>query len=87
MAAAADAVAAGSGGRPRAGEHCEVLIAQRATDIIQDCVQLHGGIGVTWEHDLHLFLRRITLYRGLFGTPSEHHQAIYRYVKNKGPAA
>ena len=28
---------------------------------MQDCVQMHGGIGVTFEHDLHLYLRRHTL--------------------------
>ncbi len=76
---AADAALWVSAAKSYLGEH--------AGPLVQDCVQLHGGIGVTWEHDLHLFLRRITLYRGLFGTPSEHHQAIYRYVKNEGPAA
>ncbi|SPM34042.1 Acyl-CoA dehydrogenase related to the alkylation response protein AidB, partial [Mycobacterium rhizamassiliense] len=62
-------------------------LGEHAGPMVQDCVQLHGGIGVTWEHDLHLFLRRITLYRNLFGTPSEHHQAIYRHVRSGGPAA
>jgi alkylation response protein AidB-like acyl-CoA dehydrogenase len=62
-------------------------LGEHAGPLVQDCVQLHGGIGVTWEHDLHLFLRRITLYRNLFGTPSEHHRAIYRHVRNEGPAA
>jgi alkylation response protein AidB-like acyl-CoA dehydrogenase len=62
-------------------------LGEHAGPLVQDCVQLHGGIGVTWEHDLHLFLRRITLYRGLFGTPSEHHRAIYRHVRSGGPAA
>lgn len=42
----------------------------------QDCVQLHGGIGVTWEHDLHLYLRRIGLGRALYGTPEEHRRRI-----------
>jgi alkylation response protein AidB-like acyl-CoA dehydrogenase len=41
-------------------------------DVIQDCVQLHGGVGVTWEHELHLFLRRATVNRALYGTPAEH---------------
>ena len=36
---------------------------------MQDCVQMHGGIGVTYEHDLHLFLRRITVDRSTYGTP------------------
>jgi alkylation response protein AidB-like acyl-CoA dehydrogenase len=62
-------------------------LGEHAGPIVQDCVQLHGGIGVTWEHDLHLYLRRITLYRNLFGTPSEHHRKIYRYVESAGPAA
>lgn len=62
-------------------------LGEHAGPLVQDCVQLHGGIGVTWEHDLHLFLRRITLYRNLFGTPSEHHRAIYRNVRNGGPSA
>ena len=53
-------------------------LGEHAGPLVQDCVQLHGGIGVTWEHDLHLFLRRITLYRNLFGTPTEHHRAVYR---------
>ena len=30
---------------------------------MQDCVQIHGGIGVTFDHDLHLFLRRVTVDR------------------------
>ncbi|CUU56662.1 Acyl-CoA dehydrogenase [Parafrankia irregularis] len=39
-------------------------------EVIQDCVQLHGGIGITFEHDLHLHLRRATLDAQLFGTPA-----------------
>ena len=51
-------------------------VGQRATDIIQDCVQMHGGIGVTWEHDIHLYLRRATVNRGMFGSPSEHRRRL-----------
>ena len=78
-ARAPDAALSVSAAKSYLGEH--------AGPLVQDCVQLHGGIGVTWEHDLHLFLRRITLYRNLFGTPSEHHRAIYRRVRSGGPAA
>jgi alkylation response protein AidB-like acyl-CoA dehydrogenase len=78
-ARAADATLWVSAAKSYLGEH--------AGPLVQDCVQLHGGIGVTWEHDLHLFLRRVTLYRNLFGTPTEHHRAIYRYAKSEGPAA
>lgn len=47
-----------------------------ATEIVQDCVQLHGGIGVTWEHDIHLYLRRATINRSLYGTPIEHRDRL-----------
>ena len=39
-------------------------------------MQLHGGIGVTYEHDLHLYLRRITVDRLTYGTPTEHCRRI-----------
>lgn len=51
-------------------------VGAKAPVIGQDCVQLHGGIGVTWEHDLHLYLRRIGLGRALYGTPEEHRRRI-----------
>lgn len=55
----------------------KAYVAERAPVILQDCVQLHGGIGVTWEHDLHLFLRRAALYRAMFGSPEDHHRAVF----------
>jgi alkylation response protein AidB-like acyl-CoA dehydrogenase len=52
-------------------------LGEHAPGMLQQCVQLHGGIGVTWEHDLHLYLRRITLYRSMFGTPEDHNLRVY----------
>jgi alkylation response protein AidB-like acyl-CoA dehydrogenase len=54
-------------------------VGEMAGKIVQSCVQMHGGIGVTWEHDLHLYLRRVTLYRAMFGTPEEHNLAVYAW--------
>jgi alkylation response protein AidB-like acyl-CoA dehydrogenase len=51
-------------------------IGDHATEIVQECTQLHGGIGVTWEHDLHLYLRRVTLHRNLHGTPAQHREQL-----------
>lgn len=51
-------------------------IGPHATELIQDCVQLHGGIGVTWEHDLHLYLRRVTVNRAMHGTPEAHAERV-----------
>jgi hypothetical protein len=41
---------------------------------------------VTWEHDLHLYLRRVTLYRSMFGTPEDHNLRVYDLTK-LGPRA
>jgi alkylation response protein AidB-like acyl-CoA dehydrogenase len=86
-AGAVEKVAARATDAPLWVSAAKSYLGEHAGPLVQDCVQLHGGIGVTWEHDLHLFLRRITLYRNLFGTPSDHHRAIYRYAKSAGPAA
>ena len=86
-AAAADHVAARAKNAALWVSAAKSYLGEHAGPLVQDCIQLHGGIGVTWEHDLHLFLRRVTLYRNLFGTPSEHHQAICRYAGIVGSAA
>jgi len=84
--AAAEAVASGA---PDAGQLVSVAkayIGDYGSELMQDCVQIHGGIGVTYEHDLHLFLRRHTLDRALFGTPAEHRERITTIVE-QGHAA
>ncbi len=66
-------------GEPDADEllsSAKAFIGDFGSELIQDCVQIHGGIGVTFDHDLHLFLRRHTLNRGLYGTPEEHRQRL-----------
>lgn len=50
--------------------------AAHLPELAQEAVQLHGGIGVTAEHDLHLFLRRLTADRLTYGTPGEHLRRI-----------
>jgi len=47
-------------------------VGEHGTEMVQKAVQLHGGIGITWEHDLHLYLRRVALNRNLDGNPHEH---------------
>jgi alkylation response protein AidB-like acyl-CoA dehydrogenase len=62
-------------------------VGEHAPGMLQDCIQLHGGIGVTWEHDLHLFLRRVTLYRSMFGTPEEHNLHVYALTEQLEPTS
>jgi alkylation response protein AidB-like acyl-CoA dehydrogenase len=64
---------------PRAARYASVAkayVGERTPEIIQDCIQLHGGIGVTWEHDIHLFLRRVTVDRALYGLPDDHVERV-----------
>jgi alkylation response protein AidB-like acyl-CoA dehydrogenase len=41
-------------------------------------IQVHGGIGFTWEHDAHLFWRRAKVDRLLLGDEAEHLDAVAR---------
>lgn len=69
---------------PQAGLSASIAssyVGEMAGQIVQACVQMHGGIGVTWEHDLHLYLRRVALYRSMFGTPEEHNLRVYEFEK------
>ncbi|ABW13087.1 acyl-CoA dehydrogenase domain protein [Parafrankia sp. EAN1pec] len=79
------AAAAVDAGSPDAGElvsAAKSFIGDYGTELLQDCVQLHGGIGVTYEHDLHLYLRRVTVNRALCGTPAEHRQRVAAVVEH-----
>jgi alkylation response protein AidB-like acyl-CoA dehydrogenase len=59
----------------------KAFIGQYGVELAHDCVQLHGGIGLTFEHDIHLYVRRLTVDRGLFGTPADHRQRIASVVE------
>jgi alkylation response protein AidB-like acyl-CoA dehydrogenase len=47
-----------------------------ASRVAGTALQVHGGIGFTWEHDLHLFLRRIKVDEAVDGTVAEHRAAL-----------
>ena len=74
--AAAEAVQRGDDEAADVVSVAKAYIGDRATELVQDCVQLHGGIGVTWEHDLHLYLRRVTTNRAMYGSPADHHDRL-----------
>jgi alkylation response protein AidB-like acyl-CoA dehydrogenase len=74
--AAVAAVDAQSADAAELASAAKSFVGHYGAELVQDCVQLHGGIGVTFEHDLHLFLRRVTVNRACFGTPAEHQQRV-----------
>ena len=50
--------------------------SEAAVHAAQECVQLHGGIGFTWEHPAHLYLKRAKADSVGFGTPDAHRAAL-----------
>jgi alkylation response protein AidB-like acyl-CoA dehydrogenase len=79
----AAAVAAGSAVAALLTSAAKSFIGEYGAELMQDCVQLHGGIGLTFEHDLHLYFRRHTVDRALYGTPAEHRQRITDLVEQQ----
>ena len=49
-------------------------------------IQVHGGIGFTWEHDLHFFLKRGKANAAMFGTASWHRERVADLVLAEAPA-
>jgi alkylation response protein AidB-like acyl-CoA dehydrogenase len=75
LAAALDAGAPEVSTLASAAKAC---IGDSAVALVQDAIQLHGGIGMTWEHDLHLYLRRASTNRVVYGGPAEHRDRLCR---------
>ncbi len=71
-AAAADAVDRDAPNRSELVSAAKFYAGRYGPELVQDCVQLHGGIGITFDHHLHLFLRRVATNTPLFGTPGDH---------------
>jgi alkylation response protein AidB-like acyl-CoA dehydrogenase len=47
-----------------------------------EALQLHGGIGFTWEHDVHLFVRRAKVNQVLYGDGAWHRERLARLVES-----
>jgi alkylation response protein AidB-like acyl-CoA dehydrogenase len=54
----------------------KAYIGDASISLVSDAIQMHGGIGMTWEHDLHLHLRRASTNRVIYGSPSEHRERL-----------
>ena len=70
----------------RAGEYTsagKAYLGVYGVDVLQDCVQMHGGIGVTFEHDLHLYLRRVVVDSLVYGTVNDHRQRLTSLVERE----
>jgi alkylation response protein AidB-like acyl-CoA dehydrogenase len=74
-AAAARAVDQGASG-PEVASMAKAFVGDSAIDLAQACWQVFGGISYTWEHDQHLYMRRLTTDAMLYGDPAWHRERI-----------
>ncbi|MEV5596490.1 acyl-CoA dehydrogenase family protein [Streptomyces sp. NPDC052496] len=82
---AADALATGSPDAPVAVAVAQAYCAPVAVRAAEECIQLHGGIGMTWEHPAHLFLKRAKADEIALGTPGRHRAALAQLVDIPAP--
>ena len=75
---AACAIDEGSGEAPFAVHAAKAFACDTYSHCAGEMIQLHGGIGFTWEHDAHLYFKRARGDRTLLGTPDWHRERIAR---------
>jgi alkylation response protein AidB-like acyl-CoA dehydrogenase len=73
---AAMALDVGVAGGPAAASAAKAFTSEGVAALAGQALQTHGGIGFTWEHDLHLYLRRAKVDEVLYGSPAEHYERI-----------
>ena len=76
VAYAAMAVDAKDADRHRAAHVAKAAAGAAASRAAKDGIQIHGGIGYTWEHDLHLFIRHAYGSEAWMGTSAWHHDRL-----------
>jgi alkylation response protein AidB-like acyl-CoA dehydrogenase len=61
---------------PLAAAAAKAFAAETLERAAETCIQVHGGIGFTWEHDAHLYWRRAKVDRLLLGDAAEHTDVV-----------
>jgi alkylation response protein AidB-like acyl-CoA dehydrogenase len=75
---AAWALTAGAGDAAAAASICKSYVSEAARKVCGDAIQVHGGIGFTWEYDLHLYFKRAKALEPLYGDAAHHREQIVR---------
>jgi alkylation response protein AidB-like acyl-CoA dehydrogenase len=61
---------------PLAASMAKARASDAATSVTHNAIQTFGGIGFTWEHDIHFFLKRARVSAQLLGTPRQHRERV-----------
>ena len=72
---------------PRAASMAKAYAGDAGFRVAASALQVHGGIGFTWEHDLHFFLKRAKTNAYLFGTARQHRDKVATLVGMSSSAA
>jgi len=80
---AAWAIGAGDADASVAASTAKVWCADAARRIMASGLQVHGGIGFTWEHDLHLYLKRAQLDQVTFGDATFHRERLGELLRSR----
>jgi alkylation response protein AidB-like acyl-CoA dehydrogenase len=83
---AAAALAAGDPDIPVATAVAQAFCSDLAVTAAEEAIQLHGGIGMTWEHPAHLYLKRAKADQIAFGTPGAHRARLAGLVDLPAPS-
>ncbi|WP_406864562.1 acyl-CoA dehydrogenase family protein [Streptomyces sp. HUAS MG47] len=84
--AAADALATGDPDAPLTVAVAQAYCSNVAVHAAEECVQLHGGIGMTWEHPAHLALKRAKSTQLALGSAGHHRAVIAELADLPAPA-
>ncbi|MGW6306565.1 acyl-CoA dehydrogenase family protein [Streptomyces niveus] len=84
---AADALATDSPGAPLAVAVAQAYCGRVAVQAAEECVQLHGGIGMTWEHPAHLYLKRAKSDEIALGSTGAHRDSLATLTALPAPGA
>jgi alkylation response protein AidB-like acyl-CoA dehydrogenase len=66
--------------RPLAVSMAKAAAGDAQRLICQEAIQIHGGIGYTWEHDLHLYVKRAKTGEAFLGTAVDHRQRVAKLI-------
>ncbi len=80
---AAWCVGAGDRDRSIAASTAKTWCSDAGRRVMASALQVHGGIGFTWEHDLHLFLKRAQLDEVTFGDATFHRARLGRLLRER----
>src|SRR5205807_8218947 len=84
---AAWALDAGSADAELAASVAKAYVGDASRKVCGSSIQVHGGIGFTWEYDLHLYVKRAKHFEPLYGDADYHREQALRLLLERSTAS